>query len=154
MVRPVCSSTRLGPRHSGRVFGGTMTLANIRDSVAARLPARYDHLKLTFYGKESRLQGEYVVIGDGYGTNLCARLNDGSIYSIDPQRRLETCFVNSSIEQLARFIEASESFAGTTLDNESLARGMQAALAAIDDRAFTESPNWWGQVLEGVSRGL
>ncbi len=131
-----------------------MTLDNIRELVATRLPPRYDHLELTFYGKASRLQGEYVVIGDDYGTNLCARLADGSIYSVDPQEKLETCFVNSGIEQLARFIEVSESFAGTTLNCEALAREMHDALAAIDSRAFTESPNWWGQVLEGVSRGL
>ncbi len=131
-----------------------MTLDNIRELVATRLPERYDHLKLTFYGKESRLQGEYVVIGDDYGTSLGARLDDGSIYSIDPQEALETCFVNSGTEQLARFIEVSESFTGTALEFEPLAQAMRDALEPVDSRAFTESPNWWGQVLEGVARGL
>src|SRR5258708_3445006 len=127
-----------------------MTLADIQELVATRLPKDYDHLRLTFYGKECRPQGEYVVIGDDYGTSLCARLDDGSIYSIDPRKRLETCFMNSGVEELTRFIEVSESFTGTTLDSESLAREMRDALAAIDSRAFTENPNWWGQVLEGL----
>jgi hypothetical protein len=127
-----------------------MTLADIRQLVATRLPERYDHLQLTFYGKRCQPQGEHVVIGDDYGTNLCARLDDGSIYSIDPQKKLETCFMNSGVEQLGRFIEVSESFTGTTLDSESLARELRDALAAIDGRAFTENPNWWGQVLEGL----
>jgi len=58
--------------------------------------------------------------------------------------------MNSSIEQLARFIEVSESFTGTTLDTQSLVREMRTALGAIDSQAFTESPSWWGEVLEGL----
>ncbi len=132
-----------------------MNLADIRELVATRLPGRYDHLCLTFYGRDSRPEREYVVIGhEDYGPNLCARLDDGSIYSVDPEEKLETCFMNSGVEQLARFIEVSESFAGTTLDSESLAQEMHDALKAIDSRAFTESHNWWGQVLEGLARGL
>src|SRR5512135_1673625 len=57
------------------LFRATMTLAEIRDLAASRLPERYDHLKLTFYGRESRLQGDHVVIGNDYGTDLCARLD-------------------------------------------------------------------------------
>ncbi len=131
-----------------------MTLVEIRDLVAARLPERYDYLKLTFYGGESCREGDYVVIGNDYGTKLCARLDDGSIYSIDSEGEYPTRFVNSGVEQLARFIEVSESFAGTTLDCESLAGRMREALGAIDGRAFTESPNWWGEVLEGLAIGL
>jgi hypothetical protein len=131
-----------------------MTLADIRELVAARLPERYSHLKLTFYGRESRLQGEYVLIGDDYGTALCARLDDGSIYSFDPKERYPTRFMNSGIEQLARFIEISESFTGTDLEGEDLAREMRKALSAVDPKAFTETPNWWGEVLEGLAVGL
>jgi len=131
-----------------------MTLADIRELVATRLPEHYGHLKLTFYGRESRLHGEHVLIGDDYGTDLCARLDDGSIYSIDPEEEHPTRFMNSGVEQLARFIEVSESFSDSKLDTETLAREMRNALSAIDARAFTESPNWWGELLEGVALGL
>ena len=143
----------LARRHSPRLFGA-MTLADIRELVATRLPERYDHLKLTFYGRESRPHGAHVLIGNDYGTDLCARLDDGSIYSIDPEEEYSTRFMNSGVEQLARFIEVSESFSGTKLDCEALAREMRKALSAIDARAFTESPNWWGELLEGVALGL
>jgi hypothetical protein len=131
-----------------------MTPADMRELVAARLPERYDHLKLTFYGKESRLHGEHVIIGHDYATDLCARLDDGSIYAIDPKERYPTRFMNSGVEQLARFIEVSESFSGTKLDSEALAQQMREALQAVDPRAFTESPNWWGELLEGFAFGL
>ena len=131
-----------------------MTLDQIRELVATRLPERYDHLKLTFYGRESRLRGEYVLIGDDYGTDLCARLDDGSIYSIDPKERYPTRFVNSGVEKLAGFIKVCESFSGTKLESEDLAREMGNALRAIDPQAFTETPNWWGEVLEGLAAGL
>jgi len=131
-----------------------MTLAEIRELIATRLPERYDNLQLTFYGRASRLDGDQVVIGNDYATDLCVRLADGSIYTIDRDEQYQIRFMNSGIEQLAKFIEVSESFAGTTLDSKSLARQMHDALAAIDDRAFTETPNWWGEVLEGVAHGL
>jgi hypothetical protein len=127
-----------------------MSFEEIRELVATRLPPRYEHLQLTFYGRESQSQGDRVLIGDDYGTKLYVRLSDGCIYSIDPEEKLQTCFMNSSIEQLARCIEVSESFSGTTLDTESLAREMRDALGAVDNRAFTESPSWWGQALEGL----
>jgi hypothetical protein len=78
-----------------------MSPDEIRELVATRLPPSYNHLRLTFYGRESQLQGDHVVIGDDYGTKLCVRLEDGCIYSVDPRHKLETCFMNSSIEQLA-----------------------------------------------------
>ena len=127
-----------------------MTLPEICELVAARLPQRYEHLKLTFYGRECRPNGDHVVIGDDYGTNLCVRLDDGSIFAVDPTGKLPTRFVNSGIEELARFIDVAESFAGTRLDSESLARQMREALAAIDPRAFAETSNWWAVLLETI----
>ena|SRR5215831_11829708 len=126
-----------------------MSPDEIRQLAATRLPSRYDDLRLTFYGIDSQLQGDHVVIGDDYWTKLHVRLGDGCIYSVDPKHKLETSFVNSGIEQLARFIEVSRSFAGTKLDTQSLSREMRDALGAVDSRAFTENPNWWGEVLEG-----
>jgi len=131
-----------------------MTLAEIRELVATRLPERYDNLQLTFYGRESRLDEDQVVIGNDYATDICVRLADGSIYTIDREEEYPTRFMNSGIEQLARFIEVSESYAGTSLDSGTLASRMRDALTAIDGRAFSESPNWWGEVMEGVARGL
>jgi hypothetical protein len=71
-----------------------MTVTEIRDLVTSGLPGRYEHLLLTFYGQECRPNGEHVIIGDDYGTDLCVRLSDGAVYSIDPRKELPTRFMN------------------------------------------------------------
>jgi hypothetical protein len=131
-----------------------MTLLEIRELVAKRLPERYEHLQFTFYGRESQPKGDHVIIGNDYGTDLCVRLDDGSIYSIEPEEKLPMRFMNSGIEQLARFIETCESFPHANLTPESLACQMRGALSAIDPRAFSEVSSWWGELLEGVGYGL
>jgi hypothetical protein len=131
-----------------------MTITEVRALVASRLPSRYEHLKLTFYGRECRPRGEYVIIGDDYGTDLCLRLSDGAIYSIDPQETLPTRFMNSGIQELARFIEVSESFSDTTIaDTEILFRRMQETLSPIDPKAFADAGNWWAVVLGQMACG-
>src|SRR4051794_34017362 len=110
-----------------------MTITEIRGLVASRLPSRYEHLKLTFYGQDCRPRGDHVVIGDDYGTDLVLRLSDGAIYSVDPKGTLPTRFMNSGIQQLARFIEVSESFSDSPItDAEILSRQMREALTQID----------------------
>jgi hypothetical protein len=132
-----------------------MTVSEIRDLVASRLPRRYEQLKLTFYAQECRPKGEHVVIGDDYGTDLCVRLSDGAVYSIDPQGELPTRFMNSGIQQLARLIEVSESFSDSPVtDTEILSRQMREALAQIDPKAFAHPENWWAVVLEQMACGL
>jgi len=132
-----------------------MTVGEIRELVANRLPSRYEHLNLTFYGRESRSSGDHVIFGDDYGTDLCVSLSDGAIYSIDPKHKLPTRFMNSGIEQLARFIEVSETFSGSTItDLEVLSRQMRAELAKIDPKAFANPENWWAVVLAVMADGL
>jgi SUKH-4 immunity protein len=132
-----------------------MTPTEIRELVMSRLPDHYDDLKLTFYRRDCREKGEYVVIGDDYGTELCVRLADGAIYSIDPRHKLPTRFMNSGIPQLASFIELtrlpSES---PEADPEAVARQFRDRLARIDSKAFDKAENWWAVVLEQMSNGL
>lgn len=130
-----------------------MNLAEVRELAESRLPKHYDDLNLTFYGSKSWLDGDQVVIGNDYANDLCVRLSDGSIYTVDREGEYPTLFVNSGIEQLARFIEVSDSFGGSKLDRQKLAQRIRDALSAIDERA-TENPNWWGLVLEQLESGL
>ena len=69
----------------------------LRELVATRFPTSYEPLRLTFYGRESRTSGGDVVIGDDYGTELRVLAGSGGVYSVDPEQRLPTRFVNSSI---------------------------------------------------------
>jgi hypothetical protein len=130
-----------------------MTITEIRELVSSRLPGRYAPLQLTFYGQESRLKGGHVIIGDDYGTDLCVRLSDGAVYSIDPKDELPTRFVNSGIEQLAKFIEVSESFSKVAGDSAVISQSMRAVPAKIDPKPFSDSESWWSVVLEQMADG-
>ena len=134
-----------------------MDVAELRALIANRLPSSYKALQLTFYGQRSQQNGEHLVIGDDYGTELRARLIDGAVYSTDPEGTLPTRFVNSGIEQLARFIEVYRSYAGRAKSDAEVApfaQRMRNELAAIDPTAFGDPENWWAVVLEQVEDGL
>ena|ERR1700722_14791405 len=132
-----------------------MTLADIRELAAGSLPEDYEHLELTFYGQKSRLVEDRVIIGDDCTTDLCVRLSEGGVYSIDPEEKLPTRFVNSSIPQLASCLEVSKSFSQTTnTDAEILSRQMREALTRIDPQAFANAENWWAVILEQLACGL
>lgn len=119
-------------------------LMEIQDQVAKRLPSRYEPLLLTFYGREARQSGDDVIIGDDYGTELHVRA-DGSVHSVDPEGKLPTRFVNSSVAHLAQFIEI---VSGTDRADDVREREMWGKLAAIDPTAFADRENWWAVVLE------
>jgi hypothetical protein len=129
-----------------------LTLEQVRDRVAGRLPARFEPLQLTFYGRSARASGTDVVIGDDYGTELHRVAPDGGIYSIDPEGTLPTRFVNSGVEQLARFIDVCQAHADRPKDESD--RLLWPELEAIDPRAFADAENWWALVREQVRVGL
>jgi hypothetical protein len=129
-----------------------MDVNEIRAIVADRFPRRYEPLNLTFYGCDYYLSDDYVVIGDDYGTQLCVRLSDGIMLSIDPKGSLHTRFMNSSIEQFARFVEVCLSYAERP--KEKCDRLMWKELAVIDLKAFAKAENWWACILEQIRDGL
>lgn len=112
-----------------------MTLGQIRELAARCLPSRVDIMHLSFYGHDSEPDGDHVIIGDDYGTNLCVRPSDGSVWAIDPRHELPTRFVNSDIERLSRCIEATK----TVTDAE----GLREALAKNDPPALSRRGSWW-----------
>jgi hypothetical protein len=134
-----------------------MNAAEIRELVIERLPKRYEPLQLTFYHEKRGPAGDYVLIGDDYGTQLCVHLTDGAVYSIDPESEYPTRFVNSGVHQLAKFIQTYQSYAALSKTDAELvpvAARMRAELASLDSAAFSDSDNWWSLVLEQVEDGL
>src|SRR5215469_5573618 len=131
-----------------------MTIGEIRAQVARYLPGGYEDLNLTFYGEDCRELGDYIVIGNDYGTDLCVNRQNGAIYSIDPWKKLPTRFVNSGIPQLARFIEVSKSYSIANAEGpQILAKKMQVALEKIDSPAIADRDNWWAVILEQIAQG-
>jgi hypothetical protein len=112
-----------------------MTLEEIRRLTVSCLPRKFALMQLSFYGDDSERDGEYVIIGDDYGSNLCVRLSDGTVWAIDPRGEMPTRFVNSSIQHLSKCIEATK----TVTD----AKGLRGALAKSDPEALSREENWW-----------
>jgi hypothetical protein len=130
------------------------------DAIKAQLPRSYEPLLLTFYGSESRRTDDLLVIGDDYGTELCLNLTDGCIYSIDPEKKLATRFVNSNVECLGKFLtlyEEREKELRETLnekDQDQIVRRLREQFVVIDAPALAEPENWWSVILEQKEQGL
>ena len=124
----------------------------LRELVATRFPPSYEPLQLTFYGRQSRPSGGDVVIGDDYGTELRVLTGSGGVYSVDPEQRLPTRFVNSSVEHLARFLEVIQHYQDrprAECDSK-----MWPELTQVDPAAFAGPDNSWALVHEQVQQGL
>jgi hypothetical protein len=121
-------------------------LTEIRESVAASLPLKYEPLLLTFYGHNAREAGDNVIIGDDYGTELHLTA-DGAVVSIDAEGNLPTRFVNSSIARLAQFLQVVSHSERSDDEHE---REMWRKLAGLDPPAFADEENWWAVILEQV----
>src|SRR6478735_6409198 len=115
-----------------------MDVAEIRTRVASHLTDDYPPLLLSFYGENSSQSGDYVIIGNDYGTELCVCLNDGANYSIDPRAGLPIRFVNSGIEQLAGFIRAYNSQFNREGEPETAYREIRDEFRRIDGLALKD----------------
>jgi hypothetical protein len=130
-----------------------MDFAEIRSLVASHLAEDYPPLLLSFYGENSSQRGDNVIIGNDCGTELCVRLNDGAIYSIDPLGALPIRFVNSSIEQLAGFIRLYNSWFGGEDDAETEYPKIREEFRRIDGLALNDPENWWCCILDDPQIG-
>ncbi|WP_254506965.1 SUKH-4 family immunity protein [Anatilimnocola floriformis] len=130
-----------------------MSADAFKSEVAAKLPAQYEPLLLTFYGLESQVNRGMLVIGDDYGTELCLDLSSGNIQSIDPNSEHPTRFMNSSIAQLAQFIATHDRLVSkltvdADTDLSSQLELLRSSLLATDQVALARPENWWSTVLE------
>jgi hypothetical protein len=131
-----------------------MDITEARATVAKYLGMHDLPLQLTFHGENAKACGEFIVIGDDYGTQLCVRLSDGSVYSIDPRGELPERFVNSSIQQFAGCIEVFKSYERGPADVPQIGQKLQDDLSQIDRLAVADPKNWWACIVEQVSNGM
>ncbi len=134
-------------------------LESARAEVAAKLPAKYDALSLSFYGSAATAFGDMIVIGDDHGARLCVYSGDGHIRSINEDELQPSRFVNSSIDQLSRFLAEYERVVSdgpkASSDEERIGciQDLRARLQSIDPAAFAKPENWWPAVLEHLDEG-
>jgi len=133
-----------------------MTATEIRNLAAKNLPHRYEPLNLIFFGSESRLADEYVFIGrEDYGPDICVNVANGEVFSIDPEGRLPSRLINSSIKELGRCIEVADKYPRKAGEGpEVTADYLREEITRIDARALENEENWWSVILEQLSAGL
>jgi len=132
----------------------------LREFVAESLPRKYEPLSLTFYGRDVRENGDLIIFGDDYGTNLCLSLSQGFIYSVDPKNEVPTRFVNTNVECLAKSLFVHQQYANqvaitaSEVEQLTILRKLRDELIQIDARVFNHTENWWAVVLEQSENGL
>jgi len=128
-------------------------------AAAARLPAKYAPLCLSFYGEPFRVADGAGVIGSDEGTELRVDFASGHVMSVDPRGELDTRFVNSSVDQLAAAIACYDEYAGLVrgADDEAashLVQDLSRRLSVIDAAATAKPDAWWVMILEQAQDGL
>jgi len=124
-----------------------------------------DGLLIHFYANAEVLvvdihsQERFLIIGDDYGTKLGMKENTGEILSIDPNGKLPTRFVNSSILTLLAFLETyskEQPKLAQASDEEAseIVANMKEKLRTLDARSLDDPENWWSLILEQTEQGL
>jgi hypothetical protein len=128
--------------------------------LAAKLPPRFEPLLLTFNDSPRWLDDGCAVLGSDDRSELRVDADSGRVTSVDPEGELPTRFLNSTIEQLVRCIDAYRDYGSTVrrAADESAARALvedlRQTLARIDPAAVADPEAWWALVLEQASAGL
>ena len=127
---------------------------------SAGLPDRYEPLLLTFRLASAFPRGEYLVIGDDEGTDLCVRQSDGAVLAVDPEGHLPTRFINADVRKLALCIASYERYRlaleglGSEEGELAAVTALEREIAAIDPAALEDPENWWSAILEQAEDGF
>jgi hypothetical protein len=102
---------------------------------------------------------QLYAIGWDLGRDLGVAPSDDGVFAVDPLGELPDCFVNSSVADLAAFldavVEARPRFAD--LDDaqaERIVAETRVRLASHDARAFSAADTWWSLVFEQLEIGM
>jgi SUKH-4 immunity protein len=130
------------------------------EHAAARLPARFEPLLLTFHASPRWLDDRWAVLGSDEGTELRVDADTGQVLSVDPTGALPSRFVNSTIDQFIGAIDAYRDYVDAvqrTMDESvitAVVERLRQALVQIDATAVADGDAWWAVVLEQVEQGL
>lgn len=109
--------------------------------------------------KKTIIKGrEYLILGDDYGSKLCAELSDETIQAVYDEDDLPTRYINSSIENFLLFIMIFEQYQ-LSLDedeNENMKKlsALQSTFNEYDSTALNYEENWWAVIIEQIEDGL
>ena len=128
----------------------------VKDS--ATLPDEFEPLLLTFH-QPRMLPDGFVLLGSDGGTNLAVDPTSRFVLSIDSRQGLPARFVNSSVRQLGRCIDAYRVYVvevtATREQNEQLpvVERLARAIRQIDEPSVSAPQNWWSIILQQANDG-
>lgn len=108
--------------------------------------------------KNIRLNEEYIMIGNDFGTNICINPKD-EIVSIDLEDEYPIRYINKNLETFLEFIITFLSYEDKINDagDDEINQVMQEIrqiFDRIDIQALSDEENWWPIILEQVESGL
>ena len=108
--------------------------------------------------KNIKLEDEYFIIGNDYGTNICINQKD-EIVSVDPEHEYPTRFINQNLEYLLKFIVVFLSYEKVIIntsdeDVHNVIENVKREFEEIDIQALSDEENWWSVILEQIELGL
>ena len=109
--------------------------------------------------KKTIIKGtEYLVLGDDYGSKLCAELSDETIKAVYEEDDLPIRYINSSIENFVLFIMFFEQYQLSLNEDEDRnmkkLSDLQSTFNKYDETALNYEENWWAVIIEQIEDGL
>ena len=104
--------------------------------------------------KNIKLDDEYVIIGNDFGTNICIN-NKDEIFSIDSKKEYPKRFINKNLESFLKFIvifllHKKEIDEADDDEINSIIQKIRTEFNEIDIQALSSAENWWSIILEQI----
>ena len=104
-----------------------------------------------------KLDEEYVIIGNDFGTNICINHKD-EIFSIDMENEYPIRFINKNLKAFLEFIIiflSHENEINDADDDEinQVLQKIRTEFEVIDIQALISKENWWSIILEQMEVG-
>ncbi len=105
-----------------------------------------------------KLNEEYTVIGNDFGTNICINDKDELVF-VDMENEYPIRFINKNLESFLKFVVIflSQENEINEADDDEIIQIMQkirTEFDMIDIQALSSEENWWPIILEQIELGV
>ena len=137
-------------------------LSNNTKKILCDIGLPYEPLKFIQFNigeiADIRLDEEYIIIGNDFGTNICVNHKD-EIVSIDIENEYPIRFINKDLETFLKFVVIFLSYEKEIdeADDDEINQVMQKVrmeFDIIDIQALSSEENWWSIILEQIELGV
>jgi len=105
-----------------------------------------------------KLDEEYIIIGNDFGTNICINHKD-ELISVDKGNEYPIRFINKNLESFLKFVVVfllQENKINEADDDEinQIMQRIRTEFDIIDSQALSSEENWWSIILEQIELGV